>query len=73
MKSAGCCDNPRKLQGRRFLDGETIDDVNDPEKTSANCQSQIRDRPVRIREGENSGYGDMESIILGEYPDVRFV
>ena len=61
------------FKGEDFLDGECIDDVNAPEKTAENYRWQIRDRPVRIREGGNSGYGDMESIILGDYPGVRIV
>lgn len=61
------------FKGEDFLDGETVDDVNAAEKTAENYRWQIRDRPVRIREGANSGFGDMESIILGEYPGVRFV
>lgn len=61
------------FKGEHFLDGECIDDVNAPEKTSENYRWQIRDRPVRIREGQNAGYGDMESIILGDYPGVRIV
>jgi hypothetical protein len=60
-------------KGEDFLDGECIDDVNNPEKLAETYRWQIRDRPVRIREGDNAGYGDMESIILGEYPGVRFV
>lgn len=60
-------------KGADFLDGETIEDVNAPEKLAETYRWQIRDRPVRIREGANQGFGDMESIILGEYPGVRFV
>ena len=60
------------FKGEDFLDGECVDDVNHPQK-SENYQWQIRDRPVRIREGKNTGFGDMESIILGEYPGVQFV
>ena len=30
-------------------------------------------RAIRVREGENSGWGDMESIIIGEYPGVTLV
>jgi hypothetical protein len=60
-------------KGEDFLDGETIEDVNNPEKLAETYRWQIRDRPVRIREGTNSGYGDMESIILGDYPGVRIV
>jgi hypothetical protein len=62
------------FKGESFLDGECIDDVNAPEKLAETYRWQIRDRPVRIREGANSGYGDMESIILGDsYPGVSFV
>ncbi len=60
-------------KGEAFLDGETIDDVNNPAKLAETYRWQIRDRPVRIREGANSGYGDMESIILGDYPGVRII
>lgn len=61
------------FKGEDFLDGECIDDVNAPEKLAETYRWQIRDRPVRICEGENAGYGDMESIILGDYPGVRIV
>lgn len=61
------------FKGEDFVDGECIEDVNAPEKTAENYRWQIRDRPVHIREGDNSGYGDMESIILGNYPGVQFV
>lgn len=61
------------FKGEDFLDGECIDDVNNPEKLAETYRWQIRDRPVRVREGENTGYGDMESIILGDYPGVRLV
>jgi hypothetical protein len=61
------------FKGEEFLDGECIDDVNNPEKLAETYRWQIRDRPIRIREGENSGFGDMESIILGDYPGVRIV
>jgi hypothetical protein len=60
-------------KGEAFLDGETIEAVNDPAKLAETYRWQIRDRPLRVREGTNSGYGDMESIILGDYPGVRFV
>lgn len=61
------------FKGEDFLDGECIDDVNAPEKTADNYRWQIRDRPIRIREGDNTGFGDMESIILGDYPGVRLI
>jgi hypothetical protein len=61
------------FKGEDFLDGECIDDVNNPAKTAENYKWQIRDRPVRIREGANEGFGDMESIVLGDHPGVRLV
>jgi hypothetical protein len=61
------------FKGEDFLDGECIDDVNNPAKTAENYKWQIRDRPVRIREGANEGYGDMESIVLGEHQGVTLV
>lgn len=60
-------------KSENFLDGECIDDVNNPAKLAENYRWQIRDRPVRIREGENQGFGDMESIILGEFSGVKFI
>lgn len=61
------------FKGENFVDGECIDNVNAPDKLAETYRWQIRDRPVRIREGDNSGYGDMESIIIGDYPGVRIV
>ncbi len=61
------------FKGEDFLDGECIDEVNSPDKTAENYRWQIRDRPVRVREGDNHGYGDMESIIIGAYPGVTLV
>lgn len=61
------------FKGENFLDGECVDNVNSPDKTAENYRWQIRDRPVRVRESENAGYGDMESIIIGDYPGVRLV
>lgn len=60
------------FKGEDFLDGECIEDVNSADKAE-NYRWQIRDRPVRVREGENSGFGDMESIIIGQYPGVTIV
>jgi len=60
------------FKGEDFLDGEAIEDVNSADKAE-NYRWQIRDRPVRVREGKNSGYGDMESIIIGAYPGVTMV
>jgi hypothetical protein len=61
------------FKGEQFLDGECVEDVNSPDRTAENYRWQIRDRPIRIREGQNRGYGDMESIIIGEYPGVTLV
>jgi hypothetical protein len=60
-------------KGENFLDGECIDDVNNPEKFAANRRWEIRDRPLRIREGDAFGYADIESIVIGDWPAATFV
>ena len=47
------------FMGEEFVDGECIDDVNNPEKFAVSRRWEIRDRPLRIREGDNQGYADM--------------
>lgn len=59
--------------GDDFLDGECIDDVNNPDKFLASRRWEIRDRPLRIREGDAVGYADIESIVIGEWPAATFV
>lgn len=60
-------------RGEEFVDGECIDDVNNPEKFAASRRWEIRDRPLRIREGDAHGYADLESIIIGDWPGSKFV
>ncbi len=45
------------------LDGEKIEDTSDV--TTLKRIHQLRDCPVRVTEGEMTGYGDIESIIHG--------
>lgn len=59
--------------GDEFLDGECIDDVNNPEKFAASRRWEIRDRPLRIREGDAVGFADIESIVIGDWPAATFV
>jgi len=61
------------FKGENFLDGECVEDVNHPDKLASNYRWQIRDRPVRIREGKAQGFANIESIILGDYPGVSLV
>ena len=60
-------------KGQSFIDGECIEDVNNPEKFAASRRWEIRDRPLRIREGDAVGYADLESIVIGDWPGVTFV
>ena len=55
-------------QGRLHLDGEYIADCWADE--SQDVLGQFRDTPIRVREGDASGYGIMESIITGEWPEL---
>jgi hypothetical protein len=61
------------FKGEDFLDGECIEDVNNPAKFAANRRWEIRDRPLRIREGDSQGYADIESIVIGDWPAATFV
>jgi hypothetical protein len=54
--------------GPLHLDGEHIGDCWDEEHLS--LLGQLRDTPIRVREGDAVGYGIMESIIGGEWPEL---
>ena len=55
-------------QGKLHLDGEYIADCWDDERLD--LLGQLRDTPISVREGDARGYGIMESIISGEWPDL---
>jgi len=50
------------------LDGEHLADCWDDENLAR--LGQFRDTPVRVREGDAVGYGVLESIIGGEWPEL---
>ena len=54
--------------GRLHLDGEYIADCWDEEHLS--ILGQLRDTPIRVREGDAVGYGIMESMIGGVWPEL---
>jgi hypothetical protein len=55
-------------RGPLELDGEYIADCWDDE--NLRLLGQLRDTPVRAREGDAQGYGIMESMIFGEWPEL---
>jgi hypothetical protein len=55
-------------RGELHVDGEHIADCWDDEHLRT--LGQFRDTPVRVREGHAVGYGIMESIIGGEWPEL---
>jgi hypothetical protein len=55
-------------QGAFRLDGEYIPDCWDDEHLP--MLGQLRDTPVRVREGDAVGYGIMESIVSGVWPEL---
>jgi len=55
-------------KGALHLDGEYIADCWTKEYLPQ--LGQFRDTPVRVREGDAVGYGIMESIIRGEWPEL---
>jgi hypothetical protein len=55
-----------KWVGEEFNDGEKYEDIADPEILKE--VHQIRDIPVKVREGDAEGYGIYESIAYGQFP-----
>ena len=55
-------------RGDLVVDGEYIADCWDDEHLRT--LGQFRDRPVRVREGDAVGYGIMESIVTGVWPEL---
>ncbi|MGH8598213.1 MAG: hypothetical protein ACREXT_16290, partial [Gammaproteobacteria bacterium] len=55
-------------RGELNLDGEQIPDITTPE-VSGQIASGLRDTIVAAREGDASGYGIFEPIVLGEWSD----
>jgi hypothetical protein len=56
-----------KWRGRLHVDGDYIADCWDDEHLRA--LGQFRDTPIRMREGDAVGYGIMESIVMGDWPE----
>jgi hypothetical protein len=56
-------------RGPLHIDGERIDDCDDHFDVSTNPIWQLRDRCVRVREGDNTGFGVLEHICHGDYPE----
>lgn len=54
--------------GELHLDGEHIADCWDDEHLD--LLGQFRDTPIRVREGDAVGYGIMESIVTGDWPEL---
>jgi hypothetical protein len=55
-------------QGALHLDGEYLADCWDDKHLR--LLGQLRDTPVRVREGDAVGYGIMESLMQGEWPEL---
>ncbi len=54
--------------GPLHVDGDYIPDCWDDEHLP--LFGQLRDTPVRVREGDAEGYGIMESMMTGEWPEL---
>jgi len=55
-------------RGQLHVDGEHISDCWNDEHLRT--LGQFRDTPIRVREGEAAGYGIMESIVTGDWPEL---
>ena len=56
-------------KGKLHIDGECIDDVAKAFTIKENFMWQVGDRPILIREGDNIGYGDLESGVSDDPPE----
>ncbi len=54
--------------GPLHVDGEYIPDCWDEEHLA--LFGQLRDTPIRVREGDAEGYGIMESMMTGIWPEL---
>jgi hypothetical protein len=57
-----------RWMGPLHLDGEHIADCWDEEHLG--LLGQFRDTPIRVREGDAVGFGIMESIVTGDWPEL---
>lgn len=60
-------------KGEAHLEGECIPDVDKAFTLAENPAWQVRDRPFRISEGAASGYGDVETVVIGDWPGCTLV
>ena len=55
-------------KGKLHVDGEYVADCHSDE--NLRLLGQFRDTPIRVRDGDAVGYGIMESLISGEWPEL---
>lgn len=61
-------------RGEDHLEGEYLADASTvPPQAASALGWQVRDRPVTVREGDAVGFGFLESICFGDWPDIEFV
>lgn len=58
-------------QGPLVVEGEHVSDCWDDEHRRS--LGQLRDTPIRVREGDAVGYGIMESMLFGDWPEFGLV
>jgi hypothetical protein len=60
-------------KGELYLEGECIEDTEAKFTMQENPALQVRDRPLRVREGDNHGFADLESCVIGQWPAAKIV
>lgn len=60
-------------KGPLHVEGECIADSEAAFTLEQNPAWQVRDRPFRIREGDASGYGDVETVVIGDWKGATLV
>jgi hypothetical protein len=60
-------------KGENHIEGECIADTDAEFTLAQNMAWQVRDRPFRICEGDAMGYGDVETVVIGDWPGANLV
>ena len=60
-------------RGKLHVEGDCVADTDEAFSLAKNPGAQCRDRPVFIREGNNSGYADLETLVIGDWPAAKIL
>lgn len=60
-------------RGKLHVEGDCIAETDEAFSIVKNPGTQCRDRPMFVREGNNSGYANLETVVKGDWPTVKIL